>query len=348
MKIMHLLQSSHFSGAENVVCQIFSMFKNESDIEMVYVSRPGTIENALMERNIKFYPINKLNIKSVKKAIKDNEPDVIHAHDVSASIIATLASIGTGCKVISHMHVNNDNMGRVNLKTLLYAMSSSKYNHIFWVSSSCYDNYRFKRRVVRKSTILNNVMIRDEILNKRDLDHSSYTYDVVYVGRLSYQKNPERLINVIASVHKQIPELKVAIVGGNGELVNQTKEMVRNLELEKSVELIGFMNNPLKLMSDSKLMLMTSRYEGLPMCVLEAMALGVPVVSTPVDGLLDVIKNGENGFLSEVDDELVAYIVRMVKDDRLRQDMSKRTIEIFEEKNDIITYKSEIKDAYLA
>ena len=55
MKILHLLQSNRFSGAENVVCQIIRMFENEPNIEMVYCSRDGQIREALNERNINYF-----------------------------------------------------------------------------------------------------------------------------------------------------------------------------------------------------------------------------------------------------------------------------------------------------
>lgn len=343
---MHLLQSTHFSGAENVVCQLFSMFADYKDVDMVYVSRPGTIEAALSERNIPFYGISRLNIKSVRKAIKDIRPDVIHAHDVTASLLAALASVGTNCKIVSHMHVNGNNMQNICLKTVLYALASIRFRHIFWVSSSCYENYRFKRMLEKKSTVLNNVMVREDILKKRDLDNQKYEYDIVYVGRLSYQKNPERLVKVIADVQERYPKLKVAIVGGNGELVEQTKQLVYELKLEHVIDLVGFMSNPLKLIFDSSVMLMTSRYEGLPMCVLEAMALGVPVVSTPVDGLKDVIKNGENGFLSENDGELVGYIIDILNNQLLHKKMTDNTIRIFNELNNISEYRKAIYNEY--
>ena len=66
----------------------------------------------------------------------------------------------------------------------------------------------------------------------------------------------------------------------------------------------GYMSNPYKALKSAKVFLMASRYEGTPMSVLEAMALGVPVVSTPVDGIADVVEPGINGYLEEEDDAL--------------------------------------------
>lgn len=59
----------------------------------------------------------------------------------------------------------------------------------------------------------------------------------------------------------------------------------------------GFRKNPYKILKNSQVMIMTSRWEGLGMCALEAMALGVPVVSTPTGGLCEIIEDGKNGFL---------------------------------------------------
>ena len=87
MKILHLLASNKYSGAENVVCQIIDMFKNE--IEMAYCSPNGPIENTLKDKQITFLPLSKLSKSEIQKIINTYKPDVIHAHDVKASIVAS-------------------------------------------------------------------------------------------------------------------------------------------------------------------------------------------------------------------------------------------------------------------
>ncbi|MFP3846987.1 glycosyltransferase, partial [Priestia filamentosa] len=88
VKILHLLQSSHFSGAENVACKIITMFNQEGNIEMAYCSKSGQINEVLNQKKIKFYPMIKLCKKEVKRVLKEFKPDIIHAHDASASVIA--------------------------------------------------------------------------------------------------------------------------------------------------------------------------------------------------------------------------------------------------------------------
>lgn len=346
MKIIHILQSTRFSGAENVVCQIIKMFENEQNYEMLYVSPKGTIEETLAEINICHHGIDSLSISNVRQLIRKYKPDIIHAHDVSASIVAGIATIGTSCKVISHMHVNHENMSKLNIKTLLYFISSIRYKKIFWVSQSAYEHYFFKEYIKNKSTVLYNVMNKKDIIEKKNKDVNEYDFDICYVGRLTYQKNPERLIEVLRIACDRKKDLKVAIVG-NGDLFEKTQEDVINVGLEQNIKFLGFMNNPLKVMSNSKVMIMTSRYEGLPMSVLESMALGVPVVSTPVDGLLDVVDNGINGFLNDDNKQLAECILKLVMDDSYRKEMSDNAIIRFEELMDLNKYKQEIERSYL-
>ena len=93
-------------------------------------------------------------------------------------------------------------------------------------------------------------------------------------------------------------------------------------------------------------MLMTSRWEGTPMCALEAMALGVPIVSTPVDGLKELIEEGENGFLSNDDDLLADRIYSLIMDNDLQKRFSAKEQEKFSVLNSLVDYKNTLKICY--
>ena len=109
MKVLHILQSSHFSGAENVVCQIITMMKDVPGFEAVYCSCDGTIRKALDERLIKFVPVNKLSVKEIRRVIREEKPDIIHAHDRTASLITSICC--GKIPYISHIHYNAVNIG---------------------------------------------------------------------------------------------------------------------------------------------------------------------------------------------------------------------------------------------
>lgn len=345
MRILHLLQSRYFSGAENVVCQIFDMMKSEPEIQMAYCSRDGQIREALKERGIKYYSIKKLSVSEIKRVIKEYEPDIIHAHDISASIYASLATLGKKCKIVSHVHVNNSDMAKINIKTICYGISTLCYKHIFWVSQSCFDSFVLKDMVRKKSSVLYNVMSKEQIVAKKNRDKNSYNYDIVYVGRLTEQKDPMRLIDVLVKVTELSPKSRIAIVG-KGDLEENVRKKVEKKNLENNIVFKGFMNNPLKLLECSKVMIMTSKYEGLPMTVLEAMALGVPLVSTPVDGLKDIIENGVNGYLENDNDILARRLYEIISDPELRNQLSIASQKKFDKINNLKEYKKKIKTVY--
>ena len=89
-KILHILRSNKFSGAENVVCQIINIFKTDKNFEMVYVSPEGPIKDTLKEKNINYIPIKKLSFLEIKRVINEYKPDVIHAHDFTASVLVAI------------------------------------------------------------------------------------------------------------------------------------------------------------------------------------------------------------------------------------------------------------------
>ena len=343
MKILHLLQSPHFSGAENVVCQIIGLFNSDKHIEMVYCSQEGPIRNALNDRKIRFEALPAFTLKEVKKIIAKEKPDLIHAHDMRASLYCSL--VCGNIPFVSHIHNNAFDARGVSLKSFAYIYAGLKAKHIFWVSRSAFEGYAFNKIIKKKSSVLYNIIDVDALYERTKEDQNTYDYDLIFLGRLTEPKNPLRLVKVFKLLKDQKSDVKIAVVG-TGDLEQEVKDEVNRLQLTNNVDFLGYQSNPLKILHDSKIMIMTSIWEGTPMCALEAMGLGVPIVSTPVDGLKDIIRNDVNGYLSDEDQVLANKIIEYINDLNLRSNLSNSQKEKSVEWNDKEKYKSEISRAY--
>ena len=343
-RILHITMSDTFSGAENVACQIISMFKNDSDTEMLYCGVEGSkIRNALQERNIQFVPIKERSPREVARVIRETKPTIIHAHDMKASFYVAL----TCGKIpfVSHVHNNNVDSRGLSVKSILYYYAAGKAKHIFWVSKSAYEGYAFHDKFKGKSSILYNVIDADEVYRKAAQDKNEYDYDIVYVGRLTPQKNPQRLVEVLTGIEKKYPGMKSAIVG-TGDLEAETKRKRQELNAEECIDMLGYSSNPYKIIKSAKIMIMTSRWEGLPMCALEAMALGVPIVSTPTDGLKEIVEDGKTGYLSDKDEVLIARCVDILENESLYQKLHQETLKKAAVILDIKSYKVALDKVY--
>ena len=342
-KVLHLLQSDRFSGAENVVCQIMGMFRNTPNMEMVYCSRDGQIREALAERNVPFVPIRTLTVTEVKRVLREQKPDIVHAHDMRASFVAALCC--GKIPLISHVHNNSFASRGLSVKSIAYLLAARKAKHIFWVSKSACSGYAFGKWLKEKSSVLYNVIDIDALYQRIMEDSMEACYDVLYLGRLSAPKNPTRLMFVLEKVVQKLPDIKIGIVG-TGELEEETKALCSALHLQNNVTFLGFQSNPLNILKDAKVMIMTSLWEGTPMCALEAMALGVPIVSTPTDGLCDLVSDGETGFLSDDDAVLAERILEIVKNEQLRTELSKASLKKIRKLMNREAYMSELVDKY--
>jgi glycosyltransferase involved in cell wall biosynthesis len=341
MKILHVLSTNRISGAENVVADICMMF--DGIYEMAYCSVNGPIKESLEDRGVKFIPLEKMSTLQVRKVIKEYKPDIIHAHDVRATVIATLVS--GNIPVISHLHVNSDTMSRITIKSVLYLLSTMKVKRIIVVSKSCINEYAFKNNIKNKTIVLKNIIYLNRINKLIDRDVNDYDFDFVYLGRLNYQKNPQRIAKVSANVLKKCPNAKFGIIG-QGELKEEMEKIFGNEGVLNRVIFTGNLPYPYKALKNAKCMLMCSRYEGLPIAALEAMALGVPIVSTPVDGMRDIINHNETGILSSENEELINSVIRLLSDERLYKNMSSLSRKRFQDLNDENYYKEKLKSIY--
>jgi len=111
---------------------------------------------------------------------------------------------------------------------------------------------------------------------------------ISYVGRLSRQKGLDTLVKAINQLQERLSLFKVYIVG-DGELKPMLQNMVCEYGLEDKITFTGAIPNVVDYYQRSRIIVMPSYYEGLPLVLLEAMACGVPVVASPVGGILDVL-----------------------------------------------------------
>ncbi len=120
------------------------------------------------------------------------------------------------------------------------------------------------------------------------------------VGRLNEQKRFDILIDAFASISEKIPEHKL-IIFGEGELRKELEEKIASLGLEKRIFLPGTDPKSVKVVNRADVFVLSSDLEGMPNVLMEAMAMGVPCVSTRCDmGPEELIENGKNGILVDV------------------------------------------------
>lgn len=123
---------------------------------------------------------------------------------------------------------------------------------------------------------------------------------IVTVGRLHPQKNQKLLINAFKQIADKIPEYTLEIYG-EGELKEELQKLIDNLNLSNRVFLMGTSKEIHKLIYDAALFVLSSDYEGLPNTLIEAMALGIPSISTDCKpgGARQIIDDKENGIIVE-------------------------------------------------
>lgn len=344
MKVMHVLNSRIYSGAEKVVCQIINAFRDVEGMEMVYCSPDSDIvRQMLIEQDVTFLPMETMSTKELGRVIAEQKPDLIHAHDMRASFFSALCC--GNIPLVSHIHNNAYDARGLSPKTIAYLLAGFKAKHILWVSNSSFEGYAFHRLFGKKSSVLYNIIDTEQIFAKKAQDKNTYAYDLIYVGRLTFQKDPQRLMRLCARLKESKPDLNVAIVG-TGELEAEVKALCRELNIQDNVHFLGFQSNPIKMVHDTKAMVLTSRWEGTPMCALEAMALGTPVVSTPSDGMKDLIDDGINGYLTDDDAVMAEKLLKIMEDTEHRKQLSENAREKFAKINDAPKYKEAIMACY--
>ena len=341
--ILHILNTDRYSGAENVAITIINYFnKYSSEYRLIYVSKDGPIRHILDNNKIEFEPITSICRSEVRRVVSKWKPDIIHAHDFTASIY--FAVFANSPIVISHIHNNLPWLKRINKNSLIFCFSCFKYKYILGVSPSVFDEFVFGHIFKNKEKVIGNPIDTSVVREKAKESTFDEEYDVVFLGRLAYQKNPLKFLSIISNVKDRIPNIKVAMIG-EGELEQEVKDRILSLSLGDTVEMKGFMNNPYGILEKSRLLCMTSDWEGFGLVAVEALSLGVPVVASPVGGIPTIIC-GNEGKLCNSEKEFSDEICQILTDEKYLKMRKQAALQRADELNNIDIYMSWLKDIY--
>ena len=307
----------------------------------VHVASNGdeNLEFVDIKYNIEFdrSPFSSNNIiayQSLKKIINENNFDLVHCHTPVGGVITRLVarnSKSLTTKFVYTAHGFHFYRGApIKNWLLFYPIEKylSKYTDCLIAINE--EDYEIARRKFKMSSIkhINGVgvnlnkfrpVLSEEKLSLRE-EYGFNVEDVilVYVGELSYRKHQDVLIRAMESLVKKIPNAKLLLVG-MGPKEDEYINLINELKVNESIKLMGYRSDVDKIMMLSDICVSSSRQEGLPVNIIEAMATSLPLVVSNCRGNRDLIVDGTNGFIIENDtpEEYVDKIIKLLSEEKL-------------------------------
>ena len=253
----------------------------------------------------------------LKKLFNQHKFDHIFSFMESANYPSILASRNT----IASLHIDFHFLNAIEKSLVNYIYPLAKA--VAPVSDDIACTLRQHLSLTNVTRIYNPVPFEElEELSHEPLQHPRKF--LVAVGRLTYQKHFDLMIDAYAQSRAQ-SECDLIILG-EGELRDELEQQITNLNLENKVHLPGRLKNPFKYMKQAEFMLLSSRAEGFPMVLIEALSLKCPVVATDCPtGPREIVKKDVNGLLIKMEnkEELIKSIDQLFFDDKLRTSFSK-------------------------
>ena len=342
MRIMFCLGSMTKGGAERVVANLANDFARQNDIAIVVT--PPDASSYELNKKITFKTLDSFEdkkknvllrtirrIKKLKIIIKDFNPNIIVSLLPEPSFRVMLATFFHRRKVI--ISVRNDPKVEYNntLKKLLVKILYERADGFIFQTADA--QKFFSNKVQKKSVIIPNP-IADEFIGKPF--NGPRNNHIVTVGRLTSQKNHVLLINTFSEVVQRYPSYELHIYG-DGELKEELMKLSQKLNLANKIFFEGNVDNIKNYIYKAKMFVLSSDYEGMPNALMEAMALGIPSISTdcPCGGSAFLMKNKENGILVPVNNlaSLKDAMIKIIEDEDYAKKISLNANKIGSELN---------------
>lgn len=320
-KLILVLQDLEFGGTQRYAINLLQHLDRDLFLPELWVLRGGMDMVPLAEQTgvkVKWFSksswVTPLALYRFFRYLASNRPTCLYSLTVVPNIWARIFGSLLRIPVIISSYRN------------LYA---NQYERVLWpLSTHIICNAEAIRQKLTRQYKVNERRIT-VVPNGVDIDYFVPDYEqqssrptIIYVGRLVNQKDPLTLLGAFRIVHKKIPEVRLLIIG-NGILRVRLERFVKQHSLQKSVSLLPGTVDIKEYLQRSSIFLMSSRYEGSPNILIEAMACGLPVIATRTSGIPELIEHGINGYLVSPGDweSMARLTIRLLHNNRLWENM---------------------------
>lgn len=321
-------------GAERVVSILAGhMAKQGMDVEILtYYDRPVSYE---LDSGVKLTAVetmtgsgNKIkNLLAIRKYFKKHAKVVI-SFLAPFNIMAIAANFGSGVPIIV---ADRNDPTKVPSNTVVRKVRDILYRFATGVVVQTQKNKAyFSQAVQKKSRVIYNPIDLKEyagIALKTEKEKK-----IVTAGRLMPQKNQKMMIRAFADVYAKHPDYQLVIYG-EGPSRQELETLIKELGMEDGIMLPGNMSDIHEHLKSAEIFVLSSDYEGMPNALIEAMCLGLPCISTKVSGATDLIKDHENGILTDLDsrEQLKAAMLELTENKELAKKLAANASKLNEE-----------------
>ena len=289
------------------------------DTDNAFLAKKYAIDTVYLNkhRGVDFSIVGKL-----KDEIDSFKPDVIQTHLYVVAYVLLAAPLKTKKYHTVHNVADKEASG---LRRIINRIAF-KFGNFIPVAISPYCAQTIEEvygiQYERIPCIMNGVDICEYTASP--IQHEGIVY--INVGRLQAQKNQELLVKAFAKVVEKEPTARLVIVG-EGELRTKLERVIQQYGIEQYISMPGQCDDVQKRLNASDVFVQSSDYEGLPISGLEAMACGLPIVSTRAGGTVDIINDNENGFLIDTGnaDELAQKMIFLAQHKEIRKKMGEKS-----------------------
>lgn len=354
-KVLILITKGNFGGAQRYVYEIATNIpKNDFDV-VVACGEGETLKNKLRESGIRVIEIrsSKRNINIIRdiklffellKIIKQEKPDVLHLNSSKIGGIGSV--IGRIQKVpnivfTAHGWAFNENrniLSKIIIKflhsvTILLSHRTIAVAEKIKTSISSFSFIKNKMVIIYNGIKNYKLLTAKESSEKLGIEKDKMV--IISIAELHSNKGLDIAIKSISLLSKKMQEKINYLIIGNGEERDSLEKLIRDLDLENNVRLVGFLPDAKIFLSAANIFLLPSRTEALPYVILEAGLAGLPIIATSVGGIPEIIKDMQNGILvppnnsKEIAEAISYYLDHKDKQKEFGKNIKQTILELF-------------------
>ncbi|MBC8473161.1 MAG: glycosyltransferase family 4 protein [Planctomycetes bacterium] len=357
IRVLHVIDHLGYGGAPVVVKNITEKLDAERIETIVCALRTNPeampIKTTLI--SLTHHKYNPFAFITIAKLCKQHKIDIIHAHLQKSIISCLLAGFLCDAKIIIHEHGPIFRRGTGCIYRLLLKLLAKKASAAIANSQATIEALKQTAGFTEKSAYVVTNFVDfarfDHTIYDRQKTRDSFgiTPDkkvVGFLGRLDNCKGADLLINAAAILCKKDPLYHFIIVG-HGAQRNQLEQLVLQLGLKENVTFTGLCKNPPEVISAFDIAVVPSRREAFGIAAVEFMRMKIPVVASPVGGLVEVVQHNKTGILlDDLSADNIALAVSSLMQDNSSRETLAENAEIFSRKFDGAEQLKQITDIY--